>query len=236
MRFYTLAALTMTATTASAQNVTFSFASDNASERPTFAGTADDGQMSFFRVGTDLLVDDANGPLPTLEYDTLFYNDFTLTTVGSTLLPSGQYLHTYSIDGSFSFQGVTVMTVTIEDGVFTALGGEFSWGSTATIQASSLAGSTVTYEWMTDDQPAYNLFDGAITSDMTDAAFTLTRLLSFPDGGQETPGVALNPGTGLPTDNWQSEGSYSGSAFFIPAPSSALLVTAAGIGLVRRRR
>lgn len=236
MRFYTLAALTMTATTASAQNVTFSFASDNDSERPTFRGTADDGQMSYIRVGTDLLVDDANGPLPTLEYDTLFYNDFTLTTVGSTLLPSGQYLHTYSIDGSFRFQAETVMTVTIEDGVFTALGDEFSWGSTATIQASSLAGSTVTYEWMTDDQPAYNLFDGAITSDMTDAAFTLTRLLSFPDGGQETPGVALNPGTGLPTDNWQSEGSYSGSAFFIPTPGSALLVTAAGIGLVRRRR
>ncbi len=236
MRFYTLAAITMTATTASAQNVSFSFASDTASEQPSFRGFADSGVMNTGRIATDLLVDDANGPLPTLEYDTRFYNDFTLTTVGSTLLPSGQYLHTYSIDGSFRFQGVTVMTVTIEDGVFTALGDEFSWGSTATIQASSLAGSTVTYEWMTDDQPAYNLFDGAITSDMTDAAFTLTRLLSFPDGGQETPGVALNPGTGLPTDNWQSEGSYSGSAFFIPTPGSALLVTAAGIGLVRRRR
>ena len=128
------------------------------------------------------------------------------------------------------------MTVTIEDGVFTALGYEFSWGTTATIQASRLTGSTVTYEWMTDDRPAYNLFDGAITSDMTDAAFTLTHLQSFTAGGQPTPGVALNPGTGLPTEDWQSEGSYSGSAFFIPSPGSVVLVTAAGVGLIRRRR
>lgn len=236
MRFYTIAALTLTATTASAQNVTFSFASDTATEQPTFAGTADDGLMSNSRVRTDLLVDDANGPLPTLEYNTSFYNDFELTTVGSTLLPSGQYLHTYKINGSFRFQAETVMSVTIEGGVLTALGDEFNWGSTATIQASSLAGSTVTYDWMTGDQPAYNLFNGSSASVMTDAAFTLTNLISFPDTGPVTNGVAINPGSGLPTHDWQSEGSFSGSAFFIPAPGSALLVTAAGIGLLRRRR
>lgn len=231
-----LVVLSLAASTASAQNVTFSFPSDNDSEQPTFQGSADDGLMSNVRVATNLLVDDANGPLPTLEFDTRFYNDFALTTVGSTLLPSGQYLHTYSIDGTFRFQAGLVMSVTIEDGVLTALGDEFSWGSTATIQASSLAGSTVTYEWLDDDQPAYNLFNGLTASDMTDAAFTLTNLVHFDNIGVRIPGVPINPGSGLPGEDWESEGSYSGSAFFIPAPASAALMFACGVMGTRRRR
>ena len=236
MRLAAIVVFSMSAGIASGQNVTFSFASDTASEQPTFKGSADNGLMSNSRVNTDLLVDDANGPLPTLEYDTRFYNDFELTTIGSTLLPSGQYLHTYSINGNFRFQASTVMMVTVEDGVFSSLGDIDSWGTTATIQASSLAGSTVTYEWMTDDQPAYSLFDGSSTSDMTDIAFTLTHLMSFPDVGLPIAGVDLNQQTGLPSLAWQSEGSFSGSAFFVPAPSAVSVLAVAGAGLLRRKR
>ena len=236
MRLGAIVVLAMSAGIAGGQNVSFSFASDTASEQPTFRGSAGDGHMHLGRVRTDLLVDDANGPLPTLEYDTLFYHDFELTTIGATLLPSGQFLHMYSINGSFRFRGSTVMNVTVLDGVFTSLGDEDSWGTTATIQGSSLAGSTVTYQWMTDDQPAYNLFNGDSTSDMTDFAFTLTNLQSFPDVGVVTPGVILNPQTGLPGLAWQSEGSFSGSAFFVPTSGAVSVLGIAGAGLYRRKR
>ncbi len=240
MRLGAVVLLTLTAGIASAEpNVTFSFASDVASNEPTFEGGAGNGIISNSRVPTDLFVDDANGPLPTLTYDTRFYVDFTMSTIGSTVLPSGQVLHSYSIDGTFRFLGGgdgQVMTVDVSDGVLTALGDATSWGSTATIQASSLAGSTVTYTWQNADQPAYNLFDNAVTSSMTDAAFTLTNILSFPNGGAGVSGVQINPGSGLPAVAWESEGSYSGSAFFVPAPGTAMI---AGLGLAalgRRRR
>jgi hypothetical protein len=236
MRLGAIVVLTLSAGTACGQNVTFSFASDTDSENPTFKGSAGDGHMHHNRVNTDLKVDDANGGLPTLDFDTKFYHDFELTTIGSTLLPSGQYLHTYEINGSFSFQASVVMEVTITDGVFTSLGDEDNWGTTATIQASSNAGSGVSYHWMGDDLPAYNLFNDATTSVGTDAAFTLTNLMSFPDVGLGVPGVELNQQTGLPAFSWQSEGSYSGSAFFVPAPSALSLLGLSCMGFVRRKR
>ena len=236
MRLGAIVVLSLTAGVASAQNVTFSFASDVASNEPTFEGQADTGVISVVRIPTGLEVDDANGPLPTLSYDTRFYCDFQLTYSGSFNLPGGQVLHTYGVDGTFRFQSSTVMQVTIEDGVLTALGDANGWGSTATIQASSLAGSNVNYEWQAASQAAYNLFTGASTSDMTDAAFTLTDIFSFPAGAAGVPGVTINPQTGLPNVAWESEGSYSGSAFFVPAPGTAMI---AGLGLTalgRRRR
>lgn len=236
MRLGAIVLLSMAAGSASAQNVTFSFASDVASAVPTFEGQANNGVINNVRVPTNLFVDDANGPLPTLEYDTSFYVDFQMTYSGSFNLPGGQVLHTYGIDGSFRFQASTVMEVTIEDGVLTALGDANGWGSTATIQASSLSGSNVTYEWQSASQPAYNLFTGSSTSDMTDAAFTLTNIFSFPAGAGGVAGVTIDAQTGLPNVAWESEGSYSGSAFFVPAPGTAII---AGLGIAtlgRRRR
>lgn len=185
----------------------------------------------------DLLVDDANGPLPTLVYEhTRFAVDFTLTSLGAATLPTGQVLHSYSVDGTFTFWLPAVMSASIESGILTVLGDANSWGSSATIQASSLAGSNVTYNWNTDDQPAYNLFNGASTSEMTDVAFTLSNITSFPGGPTTISGVTIDPQTGLPNMTWQSEGSFSGSAFFVPAPGTAMI---AGLGLAalgRRRR
>ena len=70
---------------------------------------------------------------------------------------------------------------------------------------------------------------------MTDAAFTLTNLLSFSNDATQ-PGVPLDPQTFLPAEKWQSEGSYSGSAFFIPAPASLAMLGAGGLIAARRRR
>jgi len=239
MRLGAIVLLSMAAGTASAQNVTFSFASDVASAVPTFEGQANNGVINNVRVPTNLFVDDANGPLPTLEYDTRFYVDFQMDYTGSFNLPGGQVLHTYGIDGNFRFLGGAdgqVMTVDISDGVLTALGDANGWGSTASIQASSLSGSSVTYNWQNADQAPYNLFDGSSTSDMTDAAFTLTNIFSFPAGAGGVAGVTIDAQTGLPNVAWESEGSYSGSAFFVPAPGTAVI---AGLGIAtlgRRRR
>jgi len=240
MRLGAIVLLTsLTAGLASAQSVTFSFASDVASAEPTFEGDANTGVINNIRVPTGLLVDDANGPLPTLSYDTRFYVDFQMTYSGSFNLPGGQVLHTYAIDGNFRFLGGgdgQVMTVDVSDGVLTALGNANGWGSTATIQASSIAGSSVNYTWQNATQAAYGLFMGASSSDMTDAAFTLTNIFSFPAGAAGVPGVTIDAQTGLPNVAWESEGSYSGSAFFVPAPGT---VAVAGLGLAamgRRRR
>lgn len=236
MRLGAIVLLSMAAGTASAQNVTFSFASDVASAVPTFEGQANNGVIDNVRVPTNLFVDDANGPLPTLEYDTSFYVDFQMDYTGSFNLPGGQVLHTYGINGSFRFQASTVMSVDITDGVLTALGDANGWGSTATIQASSISGSGVTYNWQAADQAPYNLFGGSSTSDMTDAAFTLTNIFSFPAGAGGVAGVTIDAQTGLPNVAWESEGSYSGSAFFVPAPGTAII---AGLGIAtlgRRRR
>ncbi len=236
MRLGAIVVLSMSAGIASGQNVTFSFASDVSTEVPQFRGGANDGTISSVRIPTRLLVDDANGPLPTLEYNERFYSGFTLTHKDSTMLPSGQYVHTYGIDGGFSIDALSVMHVNIENGILTALGDENSWGSTATIQASSSAGSTVTYGWEAADEPDYNLYRFQTTSELTDAAFTLTNIMSFPDVGIPINGANLNPQTMLPEIEWQSEGSYSGSAFFVPAPGSIAAMSIVGVGLTRRKR
>jgi hypothetical protein len=231
--------VSLAGTVAADPNVTFSFASDTAGGGPvpnTFRGEAGNGIVNTFRVPTGLLADDVNGPLPTLNFSTArFYADFDFSLDSTAVLGSGQVLRIYSLDGTFSFDNGSLMSVQLENAVFTVLGDANSWGSAGSIQASSIAGSTVTYSWNGPSQPAYNLFDGAVTQSMTDAAFTLTNITSFSANGT-IQGVDVDPQTGLPISKWQSEGSYSGSAFFVPAPASAALISLAGLTLARRRR
>lgn len=220
-------------------NVTFSFASDTAGGAPvpnTFRGDAGSGIVETFRVPVGLLADDVNGPLPTLNFSTArFYADFEINLDTTVTLGTGQVLRAYTLNGTFSFDFGDLMFVELENAVFTVFGDSDSWGSSGSIQASSIAGSTVTYSWNGPSQPAYNLFEGAVTQSMTDAAFTLTNITSFTANGT-AQGVDVNPQTGLPISKWQSEGSYSGSAFFVPAPASAALIGLAGLTLARRRR
>lgn len=237
MRLGAIVLLTLAAGTAGAEpNVTFSFASDTASNGPTFRGDAGSGIVEIARLPVGLLADDANGPLPTLDFsDARFYADFQFSLDSTVTLGSGQVLRAYTLSGTFSFDNGSLMQVDLQNALFTVLGDADSWGSSGSIQASSIAGSTVTYTWNGASEPAYNLFQGAVTQSMTDAAFSLTNISSFSANGT-IPGVDVDPQTGLPTSKWQSEGSYSGSAFFVPTPGSFIATTLGVMALGRRRR
>lgn len=216
----------------SAQAALFSFASDTNQTDFTFGGLGNavtDAQDPFDPVV--LLVDDDNGPLAPLEFEVEFDADFTIAHQGSTLVAPGIFTHTYSLNGTFTFTGATglLLRVDIEGGAMVALGGQNAWGSTDTILGSDDPGE-VTYTWSGGDLPLYNVFNGeSIGTD--DAAFTLTFLQTALGAG-----VGLDPTTRLPTTSWNSEGSFSGTAFFVPAPGASALLALAGMTALRRRR
>jgi len=226
------AVLGMAAVAGTAQAALFSFASDTNQTDFTFAGLGNavtDAQDPFDPVV--LLVDDNNGPLAPLEFDVEFDADFTITHQGSTLIAPGIFTHSYALEGTFSFTGTTglLLRVDIAGGAMVALGGANAWGSTDTILGSDDPG-TVTYNWFGGTLPGYGVFNGSSVG-IDDAAFTLTFLQTALGAG-----VALNAQTKLPTAAWKSEGSFSGTAFFVPAPGASALLAFAGLTALRRRR
>ncbi|MEL7483266.1 MAG: hypothetical protein AAFN41_02825 [Planctomycetota bacterium] len=217
-------------------NVTFSFASDTQSMQSTFSG----GGVLLRQDGVDgarleLLADDANGPLPTISFDTIFFADLTLDFVDSVSLPGGSLTRVYEVNGTFGFNdadtGQPLLEAVVSTGSLSSLGTDDRWGSSASIEASSVIDKTTSYTWLGDSIPAYNLFQGAESS-FADASFTLTNILD----SLGVPGVELRGSSQLPQGSWTSEGSYSGSAFFIPTPASGVLLAAAGAVATRRRR
>lgn len=214
----------------SANAALFSFASDTNQTDFTFAGFGN--QVSDAQDPTDpvvLLVDDDNGPLPALAFNVEFDADFTIQHRGSTQIAPGIFTHSYRLDGTYQFSNATgvLLRVTIAEGAMVALGQQATWGSTDTILGSDDPGS-VTYEWFGGDLPGYGVFNGtSIGND--DAAFTLTFLQTAAGLG-----VGLDANF-LPNNEWKSEGSYSGTAFFVPAPGALALLGAAGL-VARRRR
>ena len=211
----------------------FSFGSDNDSTSWTFSGSgasvrdANDSADIF-----DLLVDDDNGPLPTLSYRAEFDASFRLTFLASVPLGNGSFIHNYSLSGTFSFidlaTNMPLLTATVDGGAFTTLGDQSNWFSTATMQANDNAfGGSVQYTWFGASLPGYQLEPGQLFGP-DDMAFTLSLLNA---GG---PGVALGQDR-LPAMTWNSEGSFSGSTA-IPSPSAAGLVGLAGLAVARRRR
>jgi hypothetical protein len=219
---------------ASANAGIFSFASDNDHTSFTFTGfggavgdAADPGDVFA------LLIDDDNGILTPLTYEVEFNADFAIDYVGSVDLGGGLFVHTYSLDGEFGYydaSGAPVLTATIDHGALTALGTAASWLSTSTVLGADGDASDVTYSWHLDDNADYGLFTGSSVGPADDAAFTLTFLQS----GQGS-GVVLGSDM-LPDDEWVSEGSYSGSATFVPAPGTMALLGGVGLMLGRRRR
>jgi hypothetical protein len=216
-----------------AQAATFSFASDTNPSDFTFAGAG--GEVRDAQDPTDpvvLLVDDSNGPLPAISFNVEFEAEFDIDYVNSAQVAPGVYTHSYALNGTFSFRqaGNDLLRGTITDGAMVALGGGVSWGSTGTILGSDDPGS-VEYTWLGADLPAgYGVFNGTSVG-IDDAAFTLTFLQSALGSG-----VSLHPITLLPLGEWTSEGSFSGTAFFVPAPGSITLLGAAGLAGSRRRR
>jgi MYXO-CTERM domain-containing protein len=212
----------------------FSFPSDNDSFSWTFSGSG--ASVRDANDPTDLvnlLLDDDNGPLPTLSFQTEFEASFRLTYLASVPLGNGSFIHNYALSGTFSFLDVNngnqpLLVGTIDAGAFTALGDQSNWFSTGTIQGGDNAfGGAVSYTWNGAALAGYNIAPGLLAGPDT-AAFTLTLLNA---GG---PGVALGQDH-LPTMSWNSEGSYSGSTN-VPAPAAGGLLTLLGLGSLRRRR
>lgn len=226
----------------------FSFGSDTADSSWTFQGTGSvitDGMNADNPVA--LLIDDANGALPHLSLDAEFFAEFTIGNHQATPLGGTTFLHSYSAEGTFGFKDPTTgndwLVAVFDDSVFTTPGTATRWSSVgAAIGSDDFAG--VRYQATSDFIDAinaqllafpgttaadYGIFEG-FSVDPDDFGFDLSVLNSGPNG------VNIDPQTGLPTKTWRSEGSYSGSATFVPTPGAIAL---AGLGLMsvsRRRR
>jgi len=220
----------------------FSFASDVADTRWTWTG---DGASMTDGLDAEnpltLLIDDDNGVLPELEFDVEFVADFTIEHVSSDSV-DGIVLHNYTVDGEFSFvdnsgtEPMTILSAVFSNGVLTAPGDESNWGTNAAVIASDLF-TDVTYTSGLEN-PDYGLFLGeSIGGD--DFSFELTLLNTsgaLPYDGED-PGVPISvDGDSLPSEMWFAEGSFSGAATFVPAPSAAGLLALAGLAGLRARR
>ncbi|MBC7771893.1 MAG: hypothetical protein H7210_05320 [Pyrinomonadaceae bacterium] len=212
----------------------FSFASDADHASWTFAGNGNgirDGQDALDP--QILVIDDNNGPLAPLLLTVEFQAEFTIQYVTSIAFAGG-FIHTYQLDGTFTFLDATtnlpLLSCAVSNGAMTALGGRDSWYTTSTLQVSdNPSGGSVAYTWFGPNTPAYDLLNG-VSIGPDDMSFTLTVINNA--GGT---GVPLGQDH-LPSVPWQSEGSYSGSAHYIPSPSAAGLLALAGLSLGRRRR
>jgi hypothetical protein len=234
----------------SARATLFSFASDVNSSAYTLAGTAGSaGSFSiteFSRPNTyNLLIDDNNGPLPTLSIPVELHMNLTVTSGTSTLVAGTLYRHSYRVTGTFSFNdmmGNALLTVNVGPtaGVLNVPGTATTWGTSgAVLGADSYADVTyvessalVTAMGGTSAAAGYGVVAGS-SGGPDDFGFTMSVLNS----GSVGAGVPIDPTTKAPTMAWRAESSYSGSAF-IPSPGATALIGVAGllVGLRRRRR
>jgi len=230
--------LAVLATAGAAHATFFSFASDNDDASWTWTGSGSD--LANAQDPTDpvtLLIDDQNGGLPPLEMDVEFEADFTLNFNSSIPVGGDVFIHTYVVDGEFTFReasGAPVLAATFEGAILTAPGSENAWSSAAAVLGSD-SFTTVTYESFISE-PDYELFEGlSIASE--DFGFDLTVINTsgnIPFDG-EGLGVALDE-DGLPLEVYFAEGSFSGSATFIPAPGAVAVLGLGGLAATRRRR
>ena len=231
-----LAVLAVGCLVSSSQAALFSFASDNDHTSWTFTGAGASVRDAQDPLDPQiLLVDDHNGPLPAIPFAVEFQADFTISYLASVALGGGSFVHNYALNGTFSFLdalGNTLLSATVSNGALTALGGQTSWYSTATLQANDNAnGGSVVYTWNGAAIPGYDLLPGN-SQGQDDMSFTLTAL-----NGAGASGVQLDRTSFLPSGEWTSEGSYSGTGRnFIPAPGAAMIAALGGLVALRRRR
>lgn len=259
MRPVYAATLVAAAVAAPAAATTFSFASDFASGQFTF----ENGFAT--AVPVDLLIDDENGFLSTLSIETRFSGDFTLAPRAAVPeVAPGVFVHTYSvrspdfefrgdIDGDGNFDDL-LMSVSAGGAVQTVIGGENTWGSAGSIfsdrNAFEQGSGGVVYtvqQALIDligsefgvDAADYGIFAGDSIESLSDFAFTLTNIQADPSEagpfGENGNPVTLDSEFGRPDIAWVSEGSFSGTARFIPAPAAGALLLG-GMGLAARRR
>ena len=228
----------------------FSFASDSNAANWTFTGAGAQINAAGGNV-FQLLVNDDNGG-NTLVYNVTMRASMTLANGQAVQRGVNRVAYTYDlVQGGVTFvdnaTGNILLTASLSNGLVAAIGNGTvtpngvtgaRWGSTDTIQVNDDAGSAV-YRWFGPDLPSYSLFSGSDSVGPDDLGFTLTVINT--DGRRPLPasaprGVALDSLTFLPTSEWVSEGSYSGSAYFVPTPGAAALMGVAGLFAARRQR
>lgn len=236
-------ALLVLAGAATANAGIFSFASDFSDQSWTFSGEFHAGHFAF-EDGIDnsdpmtLMIDDANGVLDPLTFEVDFNMHADVDYVSSTPLGGGKFLHTYEVEeavaGWFTDTG-PVLEMTFDGSIITIVGDEFGWDSAGSIFGSD-SWADVQYTSHID-APEYGMFEGDSVGPQ-DFGFSLTAIntsgaLPYDFG---SPGATLDPDTMLPTEEIFAEGSYSGSARFVPTPATASLLVGAGLIGLRRRR
>lgn len=231
------AAAAIFALAGSANAAFFSFASDTADHNWTFTGSG--ANVNNATTATDpvvLMIDDNNGTQTPLQISTQFSANATLSFAGDVALGGGVFSHNYLANGSFSFRdiasGTLLLTVNFQDALFTARGNANSWFTTAALQGDNNGGS-VTYIWSGASLPLYNLTPGSTPGDFAYGLSTLNSSGIIPYNGQ-SPGVGLGSDH-LPSSQWWSEASYSGSTL-VPAPGVLAMLGLSGLAAARRRR
>lgn len=229
------------AAASSAQAVTtFSFASDTDPSQFTFSGSATSVSNGTPAPTVTLLVGNGNGGQAPLSFSVEFRTNFSINYVTSAPI-SGGLQHIYNIEGTpgqqptfgFYIPGTNnpLLTATFDGGLFRSLGTQGAWGSGANAEASDITGQ-VTYTWFGASDATFGLVSGGSSFGLDDASFTLSNLQS---------GQPAANGVGLSTDNypiqaWNSEGSFSGTANFVPSPGAIALMGLGGLAMARRRR
>jgi uncharacterized protein (TIGR03382 family) len=238
--FSSVMALALAAGSASAGS--FSFRSDDNHRGWTFQGVGNIITASAQLDAYQLLVDDHNGPLAPLQFDVRMQAEFEITPTGVVNV-FGTTLHTYALNGGFTFRdwntNLPLLIVGVQNGAMTSLGTPIAWGASGNLQGSDVfvpqaGGSSVTYNWFGPDLPGYQVFAGTSIG-IDDFGFTLTSIVSASTTGLPVTGTPLDR-FGLPLVPWVSEGSFSGTAYFVPTPGAMALAGLGGAALLRRRR
>ncbi len=227
---------------ACAQAGIFSFASDFSDESWTWRGEFHGGHFAL-EDGTppsdlmQLLIDDGNGGLDPLVFDVDFSAHLDVAYLGSSSIGGGKFLHSYTVEGDVGWYTAAgpVLEMSADGALLTIVGNEFSWDSAGSLfGADSWAGVTYTSYV---DAPAYGMYLGQNISP-ADFSFTITALNTSGVIPYDfsNPGAELDPTTMFPADEIFAEGSFSGSAQFVPTPGSLALLAGAALVGVRRRR
>ncbi|MDQ7013025.1 MAG: hypothetical protein Q9O74_03915 [Planctomycetota bacterium] len=236
-------ALLVLAGAATANAGIFSFASDFSDQSWTFSGEFHGGHFALEDgIGNadpmTLLIDDANGVLEPLSYQVDFNMHADVDYLSSTPIGGGKFLHTYVVEetfaGWFTDTG-PVLEMTFDGSIITVVGDEFSWDSAGSMFGADSWADVQYTSYI--DAPAYGMYVGDSVGPQ-DFGFSLTAIntsgaLPYDFG---SPGAALDPQTMFPIDEIFAEGSYSGSARFVPTPATATLLLGAGLMGIRRRR